>query len=106
MQIRWNLILNDSWEKTLNQTLVTRSLAMAGGSVSIGIPSSHCQMKGTTELIYRSVVFSIGPGRNIAPVYLWIACAVSLAAFDIEKCVDGFGNVIEPEIGYSYGGIR
>lgn len=74
--------------------------------MSIGIPLYDCKMKGTAELIYRSVVFSIGPGRNIAPVYLWIACAVSLAAFDIEKCVDGFGNVVEPEISYSYGGIR
>jgi len=31
---------------------------------------------------------------------------MSLAVFDIEKYVDGFGNVVEPEIHYSDGVIR
>jgi hypothetical protein len=31
---------------------------------------------------------------------------MSLAVFDIEKYVDEFGNVVEPEIRYSGGTIR
>jgi len=31
---------------------------------------------------------------------------MSLAVFDIEKSVDAFGNVVEPEIRYSDGTIR
>ena len=31
---------------------------------------------------------------------------MSLAVFDIEKYVDESGNVVEPEIRYTNGGIR
>jgi hypothetical protein len=31
---------------------------------------------------------------------------MSLAVFDIEKYVDGFGNVAEPKIHYTDGAIR
>ena len=109
MPIRWNSIPNDSWETTLNQTLVGRSLAMAGGSVSITISLLLCQMEGTAGLIYRSFFFFffVGTGLNIAQKSLWIACAMSLAVFDIEKSVDTSGNVIEPaEIRYSTGAVR
>ena len=35
MQIRWNSILNDSWEIIPNRILVGRSLGMVGESVSV-----------------------------------------------------------------------
>ena len=47
-----------------------------------------------------------GPGLNLAQSSLWLACAMSLAVFDIEKYVDGFGNVVEPKVHYSDGAIR
>ena len=47
-----------------------------------------------------------GPGLHIAQSSLWITCAMSLAVFDIEKYVDGSGNVVEPETRYTGGGIR
>ena len=31
---------------------------------------------------------------------------MSLTVFDIQKYVDGFGNVVEPKIHYSDGSIR
>ena len=47
-----------------------------------------------------------GPGLNLAQSSLWLACAMSLTAFDIEKYVDEFKNVIEPEIHYTDGTVR
>ena len=47
-----------------------------------------------------------GPGMNLAQSSLCITCAMSLAVFDIEKYVDGFGNVVEPSIRYSDGAVR
>ena len=80
---------------------------MAGGSVSIAISLLLRQMEGTAGLIYRSVILFVGTGLNIAQKSLWIACAMSLAVFDIEKSVDISGNVIEPaEIRYSTGAVR
>ena len=63
-------------------------------------------MKGTAGLIYRPVIFFVGTGISMAQTSLWIACAMSLAVFDIEKYVDGSGNVVEPEIRYSTGAVR
>ena len=48
----------------------------------------------------------VGPGLNVAQTSLWIACAMSLAMLDIEKCIDEFGNVVEPEVCYQDGVIR
>ena len=48
----------------------------------------------------------VGPGLNVAQTSLWIACAMSLAVFDIEKYVDESGNVVEPKIHYSDGSTR
>ena len=48
----------------------------------------------------------VGPGLIFAQMSVWLTCAMSLAVFDIEKYVDGFGNVVEPEIHYSDGIIR
>ena len=31
---------------------------------------------------------------------------MSLAVFDIEKCIDGSGNAVEPEIYYTDGAVR
>ena len=50
--------------------------------------------------------FFIGPALNIAQTSLWIAYAMSLAVFNVEKYVDGSGNVVEPETRYTNGGIR
>ena len=50
--------------------------------------------------------FVPGPGLNLAQSSLWLACAMSLAVFDIQKYVDGFGNVVEPKIHYSDGSVR
>ncbi|KAF9647047.1 cytochrome P450 [Thelephora ganbajun] len=47
----------------------------------------------------------ICPGLNLAQSSLWFACAMSLAVFDIEKYVDGFGNVVEPDTNYTDGTI-
>ena len=64
----------------------------------------------TTEtadpLCSSAVFFCPGPGLNLAQSSLWLACAMSLAVFDIGKYVDGFGNVVEPKIHYSDGAIR
>jgi len=64
---------------------------------------------GCPELDPRATVFGYGrricPGLNVAQSSLWVACAMSLAVFDIEKYVDGFGNVVEPKIHYSDGTI-
>ena len=49
--------------------------------------------------------FFIGPGIHIAQTSLWIACAMSLAVFDIRKYVDESGNVVEPETRYTSGGV-
>ena len=48
----------------------------------------------------------VGPGLNLAQTSVWLTCAMSLAAFDIEKYVDAFGNVVEPRIHYSDGILR
>jgi len=48
----------------------------------------------------------VGPGINLAQPSVWLTCAMSLAVFDIEKYVDTFGNVVEPEIHYSEGLVR
>ena len=48
----------------------------------------------------------IGPGMYLALSSVWLACAMSLAVFDIEKYVDGFGNVVEPPKHQSTGIIR
>ena len=74
--------------------------------MSIAISSPHCQMEETTKLIYRPGRFFVGPGLHIAQVYLWIASAMSLAVFNIEKYVDESGNVVEPGTRYTNGGIR
>ena len=50
-----------------------------------------------------SHVFFVGPGIYIAQTSLWIACAMSLAVFDIEKYVDESGNVFEPETRHTDG---
>ena len=53
-----------------------------------------------------SVFFRLGPGLNLAQTSLWIACAMSLAVFDIGKYVDESGNAVVPEVNYSDGAIR
>ena len=105
MPIRWNLTPNGSWETTVRQILLTRSLGLAGGSVSIAISLPRYQSR-TAELIHRSVILLVGPGLNVAQTSLWIACAMSLAVFNIEKYVDEFGNAVEHEIRYTNGMIR
>ena len=60
----------------------------------------------TTDWLGLSAVFLIGPGLNLAQTSLWLSCAMSLAALDIEKYVDESGNVVEPEIRYLDGMIR
>ncbi|KAJ7021454.1 cytochrome P450 [Mycena alexandri] len=51
------------------------------------------------------VVFGFGrricPGRHIAYSSLWLTMASILATFDIDKAVDGNGNVVEPSYEYS-----
>ena len=109
MKIRWSSIPKDFWETTLSRILVERCLGLAGefvSTISISLSRSSCHLRGTTELIYCSVVFIIGPGINVAQTSIWIACAMSLAVFDVEKYVDGSGNVVEPEIRYTNGVIR
>ena len=48
----------------------------------------------------------VGPGQNLAQTSVWLTCAMSLAVFDVEKYVDPFGHVVEPEIHYSDGILR
>jgi len=47
----------------------------------------------------------ICPGLNLAQSSVWLACTMSLAVFEIEKYVDGFGNIVEPKINYTDGTI-
>ena len=47
-----------------------------------------------------------GPGMYLAQLSIWLACAKTLAVLNIEKFVDGFGNVVEPHGRYSGGTIR
>ena len=56
------------------------------------------------ELI--SVLLWTGPGMNLATTSVFISCAMSLAVFDIEKYVDEFGNLVEPETRYTGGTVR
>ena len=52
----------------------------------------------------RNYVFGFGrrrcPGSFMIDASLWIAIASMIAAFDITKATDEFGNVIEPEVVY------
>ncbi|OBZ78498.1 O-methylsterigmatocystin oxidoreductase [Grifola frondosa] len=52
----------------------------------------------------RNYVFGFGrrkcPGVHLIESSLWIVMASILAAFDIKKAVDDFGNVVEPEIAF------
>jgi hypothetical protein len=70
------------------------------------ISPPHCQMKGTVVPIGCPAIFPAGPGLHVAQASLWIACATSLAVFDIEKYVDASGKVVEPEARCTGGGIR
>ena len=54
----------------------------------------------------RLFVVRTGPGLNIAQTSLWLTCAMSLAVLDVERYVDGSGNVVEPGIRYRDGIIR
>jgi len=69
---------------------------------------SSAPFKRPNQLIHfvSSMFVWIGPGINFALSSLWLACAMSLAVFNIEKYVDGFGNVVEPKIHYTDGTIR
>jgi len=63
----------------------------------------------TPEIDPRHAAFGYGrrlcPGMHLAQSSLWLTCAMSLAVFNIEKSVDGFGNVVEPATRYSGGTI-
>ena len=59
-----------------------------------------------TDPLCLFVVGLTGPGLELAQSSTWVTCAMSLAVFNIEKYVDGFGNVVEPKIRYSGGMIR
>ena len=72
-------------------------------SVIVFLPTR--QASEVIDLLRRSVVF-VGPGLNVAQTSLWLACVMSLAVLDIGKYVDGFGNVVEPEIRYGDGAVR
>ena len=52
----------------------------------------------------RNYVFGFGrrrcPGSFMIDASLWIAIASMLAAFDVSKAVDEFGEVVEPEVVY------
>ena len=43
---------------------------------------------------------------NLGLSSVWLTCAMWLAVFDIEKYVDGFGNVVEPVMEPSDGILR
>ena len=43
---------------------------------------------------------------NLADASVFIACATTLAVFDISKVVDENGAVVEPVIEYTSGTIR
>lgn len=51
------------------------------------------------ELDPRGICFGFGrricPGSLLAEASLWIACAMSVAVFDISQGVDGAGNILE-----------
>jgi cytochrome P450 len=55
----------------------------------------------------RSFCFGFGrricPGRHLGDTSVFLACAMSLAAFDITKSVDGSGRVIEPVVDHTSG---
>ena len=104
MPIRRSLTPNDSWETTLSWILVERSLGMAGGPVSIVISLFHF-LNEKVDRTDLPLSFFVGPGIHIAQASLWIACAMSLAVFDIGKYVDESGNVVEPETRYTSGGV-
>jgi len=59
-----------------------------------------------TDPLRFCVTCWLGPGLNLAQTSVWLTCAMSLAVFNIEKYVDDFGNVVEPEIRFSDGTIR
>jgi len=59
-----------------------------------------------TDPLCLFVICWTGPGLELAQLSIWVACAMSLAVFDIEKCVDEFGNVVEPKIRYTGGMVR
>jgi len=61
--------------------------------------------KPTDPLCLLAVCWT-GPGLILAQSSLWLACAMSLAVFDIEKYVNEFGNAVEPKIHYTDGTIR
>jgi hypothetical protein len=55
----------------------------------------------------RAWIFGYGrricPGRFLADNTLFITIAKSLAVFKIEKCIDGDGKIIEPEVRFTPG---
>lgn len=121
MPIRWNSILKGSWEITLSQILVRRSLDMGEESVSVSLLSPPLAAPGLvlrgsdldgegrrTRMLtpFVCVVCWAGPGINLVQSSLWLTCAMSLAVFDAGKYADGFGNVVEPKICYSDGATR
>ena len=43
---------------------------------------------------------------NLAQSSMWLACSMALAVFNVEKYVDAFGNVAEPNLHYTDGVVR
>ena len=74
----------------------------------MSFPRCFCLSNDIKQLIHfvSPLCDGTGPGLNLAQSSLWLACAMSLTAFNIEKYVDEFGNVIEPEIHYTDGTVR
>jgi hypothetical protein len=71
-------------------------------SVSFFRNVERTRKKGLQMLILRLT----GPGQHMAESSLFIACAMSLAVFDISKGVDEFGREIEPVLEFTDGTIR
>jgi cytochrome P450 len=55
----------------------------------------------------RPICFGFGrricPGLHLGNSSVFLACAMSLAAFDITKSVDDSGRVVEPVVDYTSG---
>jgi len=81
-------------------------ILFCGSRTGSGFKTTSLHISSLRMTNMTDAICWVGPGLNFALTSVWLTCAMSLAVFDIEKYVDGFGNVVEPKIHYSDGIIR
>ena len=66
--------------------------------------SEYRSQSARSEEDSTNIVFGFGrrkcPGQFMIDASLWIALASMIAAFDVRKAKDAFGNEVEPEVVY------